>query len=128
MLTMVIGGKIMEQLLVYGGKVWTGDSDKPFAEALLVEGNRFIAVGTLEEVRNAAKKAENKKTTELHLNGNLVMPGISDAHFHFTAFAKQNLYLDLQDIRSLDERFMDTGRSIQRNELGKTRKTLPFRA
>ncbi len=114
MLTMVIGGKIMEQLLVYGGKVWTGDSDKPFAEALLVEGNRFIAVGTLEEVRNAAKKAENKKTTELHLNGNLVMPGISDAHFHFTAFAKQ--------------RFMDTGRSIQRNELGKTRKTLPFRA
>lgn len=103
MLTMVIGGKIMEQLLVYGGKVWTGDSDKPFAEALLVEGNRFIAVGTLEEVRNAAKKAENKKTTELHLNGNLVMPGISDAHFHFTAFAKQNLYLDLQDIRSLDE-------------------------
>ena len=99
MLTMVIGGKIMEQLLVYGGKVWTGDSDKPFAEALLVEGNRFIAVGTLEEVRNAAKR-QKIKTTELHLNGNLVMPGISDAHFHFTAFAKQNLYLDLQDIRS----------------------------
>lgn len=101
----------MQQLFIHGGKVWTGDTKLPFAEALLVRGNRFIAVGNLEEVRNAL---DNSEIIELSLNGNLVMPGITDAHIHLTAFAKQNLYLDLKNTRSLEE-LLDAIKSYARN-------------
>ncbi|HET8965748.1 MAG TPA: hypothetical protein VFN20_06025, partial [Candidatus Acidoferrum sp.] len=33
------------------GKIWTGDSARPMAEALAIRGDKIVAVGTAEEVK-----------------------------------------------------------------------------
>ncbi|QHF22900.1 amidohydrolase family protein [Rathayibacter sp. VKM Ac-2804] len=58
-------------------RVRTMDPANPLAEALLIEGDRIAAVGTLQEVRAAAPAG----TPEEHLDGTL-LPGFIDAHSH----------------------------------------------
>ncbi|MBK5291478.1 MAG: amidohydrolase [Acidobacteriia bacterium] len=50
----------------------------PAAEAFLVEGNRFIKVGSLAEVRAAAGPG----SVEVDLGGRTVVPGLNDSHTH----------------------------------------------
>lgn len=86
-------------LLIHGGQIWTGDAQNPSAEAALAEGGRFTAVGNKEQVEAApgAKSAER-----IDAKGGLVIPGITDAHLHLTAYCKGSLYLDLSDVTSLE--------------------------
>jgi predicted amidohydrolase YtcJ len=66
------------QLILYGGKIFTADSDRPWAEAVAIRGKRIVAVGADEEVlalRGAA-------TRLMDLQGRTVIPGINDAHIH----------------------------------------------
>lgn len=86
-------------LLVYGGHVWTGDEDNPRAEAFLVENGRFTAVGDRGSVESAAS---GKSPEKIDAKGSLVVPGITDAHMHLTAYCKRSLYLDLSGAASLD--------------------------
>ena len=88
-----------EKLLVYGGKIWTGDAKVPHAEAFLVEGGRFTAVGSKEYVES---KAHGTGVERIDARGSLVIPGITDAHMHLSAYCKQGLYLDLSDVDSID--------------------------
>jgi len=63
----------------YGGTVLTMRSDLPCAEALASVGDRIVAVGDLELARSCAPGAE-----ELNLDGGCLMPGLIDAHHHFS--------------------------------------------
>ncbi|EKG08996.1 Amidohydrolase 3, partial [Macrophomina phaseolina MS6] len=62
------------------GKVYTVDKAQPWAEAFIVtpEG-RFSTVGNTSEIMAKAKEAS---MVLYDLRGNLVMPGIHDAHVH----------------------------------------------
>ena len=64
----------------------------------MVRQGRFAFVGSFEDARAAhpGVKVED-------FGGNLVMPGMTDAHMHLTAFARQGLYIDMQGACSLDE-------------------------
>lgn len=64
--------------MLLGGRVYTGDPARPWAEAVAIEGERIAAVGTDEEVRARAGAA----TRVVSLHGRLVIPGINDAHVH----------------------------------------------
>jgi predicted amidohydrolase YtcJ len=66
------------QLILYGGKVFTADSDRPWAEAVAIRGERIVAVGTDQEVL-ALRGAD---TRLMDLQGRTVIPGINDAHIH----------------------------------------------
>mgnify|MGYP000997162560 FL=1 len=66
-------------LLVRGGNVWTGDRRKPRAEAVLIKGERIVAVGEGAEVEGHAL-AKGART--LDLAGETVIPGITEAHLH----------------------------------------------
>ncbi len=87
----------MKDLLI-SGKIWTGDPARPRAEAAVVRGGRFVFAGGLSEARAEYPGAEREDWGE-----NLIMPGMSDAHIHLTAFARQNLYVNLLSVRSLGE-------------------------
>lgn len=87
--------------LVYGGKIWTGNNDNAFAEALLVKNGEFHAVGSKEYVESRIDKRE--PVEYINAQGSLVIPGISDAHEHLTTYCKQGLYLDLTNTKSIDE-------------------------
>ncbi|MEO8025304.1 MAG: amidohydrolase [Bryobacteraceae bacterium] len=66
-------------LLLKNGRVWTGNPKQPWAEAVAVEGNKIVAVGSTKDVAAKAGKA----TEVIDLGGRLVSPGFNDAHIHF---------------------------------------------
>ena len=70
---------VVANLLLVNGKIWTGDPGKRFVDAVAVEGNRIVAVGSNQEV--AAKAAPGSQRVDLH--GRLVVPGFIDNHVHF---------------------------------------------
>jgi predicted amidohydrolase YtcJ len=65
-------------LLFLSGKIFTGDSARPWAEAIAIEGETISAVGTTAEVRALA----GAHTRIIDLAGRVVIPGINDAHMH----------------------------------------------
>jgi len=66
-------------IVLLGGKVFTGDPSKPFAEAVAIKGNQIVAVGTDAEIQALGGNAE---TQRFRLGGAVVIPGINDAHTH----------------------------------------------
>jgi predicted amidohydrolase YtcJ len=89
----------MQNSLAVKGRIWTGEETSPFAEAFLVENGFIAAVGNVQEIRARAPG----KTDWVDAGRNLVTPGLSDCHIHLTAQARQDLYVDLGRVRSLDE-------------------------
>jgi len=65
---------------VVNGRVWTGDPWRPRAEAVAIDGDRILAVGTTDEVRSIARGGR-----ELDAAGGLIAPGFIDAHLHMIA-------------------------------------------
>lgn len=88
---------MMKEILVKA-RVWTGDPARPWVEAAVVRGGRYVFAGPFAEARAAHPGAE-----VLDYGENMMMPGMSDAHIHLTAFARQNLYVNLLNVKSLDE-------------------------
>src|SRR5262245_34684569 len=74
----VYAGRPAADLVLVGGKVWTGDAARPEAEAVAVWGGRILLVGTDAEVRALAGPG----TRVADLKGRRVVPGFNDAHVH----------------------------------------------
>ena len=75
----VSGQHAPADLVLFNGKVFIGDSAKPFAEAVAIRGERIIAIGTSAEIETLA----SAETRRIDLQGRTVVPGFNDAHFHF---------------------------------------------
>lgn len=86
-------------LALVGGRVWTGDPVRPWAEAVAASGDRIVAVGTSEEVRGRI----GPETEVVELDGRLVTPGFHDAHVHFLNGGFGLLGLDLRDAETPEE-------------------------
>jgi predicted amidohydrolase YtcJ len=71
----------MVDLALVNGKVWTGSSARPWAEAVAVRDGKIIAVGATAGVRKMAGPG----TRLVDLGGSLVLPGFIDSHTHFLA-------------------------------------------
>jgi predicted amidohydrolase YtcJ len=85
-------------LLLTGGKVFTSDARGTIAEAVAVEGNRIVAVGTTREIE---ANYEGERTIDLR--GKLVTPGFNDAHIHFLQGGRALMLVDLNGARTLAE-------------------------
>jgi hypothetical protein len=85
--------------LVILGRVWTGDSARPWAEGLAVRGDRIVAVGSRREMR----RLTGDSTRTLDNGANLVTPGLSDAHTHFVDGGFQLISVDLRDADTPEE-------------------------
>lgn len=79
-----------------GGRVYTG---RRWAEALLVEEGRVIAVGSDRSVRRAAATGTAREA----LGGRLVVPGLVDAHLHWLASVVDAAGVDLRGTTSIAE-------------------------
>jgi hypothetical protein len=86
-------------LILTGGRIWTGDHDRPWAEAVAISGNKIIAVGSDAEVMKLA----GDKTERIDLGGRFAMPGINDAHIHFLGGSLELFQIDLNGAQSLEE-------------------------
>ena len=65
-------------LILFNGKVFTADENYSLAEAVAIDGERIVGVGT-----NAEIKKQFQAAREIDLKGRLVTPGFNDAHVHF---------------------------------------------
>src|SRR5690242_192370 len=66
-------------LVLVHGKIWTENPKQPEAEAVAVEGEHILAVGTSAEMMRLA----GKDTRVIDAHGRRVLPGFNDAHVHF---------------------------------------------
>jgi predicted amidohydrolase YtcJ len=64
--------------VVLGGRVLTMDDAQPVAEALAIRGDRILAVGSVDAVREFV----GPDTVEIDATGSTVTPGFIDAHSH----------------------------------------------
>jgi predicted amidohydrolase YtcJ len=71
-------------LVLRGGKVITVDPSERIAEAVAVEGNRIVAVGTDEEVA----RFTGPRTRVVDLGGRALLPGFIDGHSHVEGLAE----------------------------------------
>jgi predicted amidohydrolase YtcJ len=85
-------------LALVNAAVWTGDPARPEAQAVAVNGDRIVAVGTTDEIRAMAGAAE-----VVDVAGQFVVPGFIDAHVHFLDGGARLASVQLRDARTPEE-------------------------
>lgn len=81
-------------LLVTRARVWTGDSTRPWAEAVAVAGDRILAVGSAAELA----RYRGARTRIVEAAGRFVAPGFIDNHTHFGQAGALLLGANLLDV------------------------------
>jgi predicted amidohydrolase YtcJ len=71
-------GQLATNRILHNGRVYTSDDDRPWAQAIAIEGDTIIHVGDDEGAR--AFGGEHTLVTDL--GGKFVMPGIVSSHEH----------------------------------------------
>lgn len=67
-----------DEFVLYNGKIFTGEPDHPYAEAVAIRGDKIVAVGD----RSEASRAVAASAEMLDLKGHFLMPGLIDSHCH----------------------------------------------
>jgi predicted amidohydrolase YtcJ len=86
-------------LVLFNGKVWTGNPRQPESEAVACQGSRIVAVGSNQEIRRWAGAGAEV----VDLQGKRVVPGFNDAHVHFYTGGAQLAGVQLRDAASEKE-------------------------
>jgi predicted amidohydrolase YtcJ len=101
-------------LAITDARIWTGDPDQPWAEAIAVDGERIVAVGA-----NADIAPLIGETTSVIDGGALVVPGFIDTHVHFLDGGEALESVQLRDVTSREQfrqRFADYVGTIEPGE------------
>jgi len=64
--------------IFFHAKIFTGDPQNPYAEAVAIRGDKIVAVGNLR----AVTKAASAKAERIDLEGKSLFPGFIDSHSH----------------------------------------------
>jgi len=64
--------------IFFNAKIFTGDPQKPYAEAVAIRGDRILAVGNLPEVLTST----SANAERIDLQGKSLFPGFIDSHSH----------------------------------------------
>jgi predicted amidohydrolase YtcJ len=85
-------------LIVENASVLTMDSEAPRAEALAVQGNTIVALGSSADLR----ALRGPETRVIDARGNSVLPGFVEAHMHLFAGAAELHHLQLLGVQGSD--------------------------
>ena len=96
------------------GKIYTVNEKQPFAEAVVVEGNRIKFVGS----ETGALEFITSDTELIDLNGRMMLPGFIDSHLHMMSGGFYSIGVDLRAAKSLEE-FVNILKDYVSNHPGK---------
>lgn len=85
----------MSRALLRHKRIWTGVEGAPWTDGLLVEDGRVVAVGADAHEAGAARVVD--------LPGEVVLPGLHDAHIHTEWVSRDLAEVDLREAHSLEE-------------------------
>jgi predicted amidohydrolase YtcJ len=85
--------------LIVHGRIWTGDARRPWADAAAVRDDRFIAVGSRDDV----DALTDKNTAVIDAGRGLVVPGLIDSHIHLIDGGLRLASVQLRDADSREE-------------------------
>jgi predicted amidohydrolase YtcJ len=85
-------------LVLTDGNVLTMNSSQPSAEAVAINEDRIVKVGTNKEISQWIGDA----TKVINLQGRTVVPGLIDSHIHVGDFGKFLAWIDLKDTDSIE--------------------------
>ncbi len=83
-------------LVITDARVWTGDPDQPWAEAVASRDETIIAVGSSAEIE--AFIADDTEVISVH--GGMLLPGFIDTHVHFLAGGSGLASVQLRDAQT----------------------------
>jgi predicted amidohydrolase YtcJ len=86
-------------VIIQNARIYTVARSRPQATAVAIRGGRFVAVGDAADVA----PLKGPHTTVVDLGGRTVVPGLIDAHGHFTGLGASLGMLDFRGVRSYDE-------------------------
>ena len=86
-------------VLFINGNIYTANEKLPRAEAIAVKDDRIVFVGT----NAAAKQYQGANTRVIDLHGGTVLPGMTDAHYHFIGVGQREMNLNLEGITNLED-------------------------
>lgn len=88
-----------ERKVFYGGSIITMNPKQPLVDAVGIVGEKIIAIGDLEEVKN--KLGDEYEIIEL--KGKTLIPGFIDCHLHPIQFLLHLLNPDLSNVKRLKD-------------------------
>lgn len=84
-------------LILYNAKIYSVNPAQPWAEAMAIEGQRILAMGSNDEILALA----HSSTIKIDVENRLILPGLCDAHIHFYYWALARKQLPLANCESL---------------------------
>jgi len=99
--TFIPSGRAVEpaDLVFINGNIYTVNEKTPHAEAVAIKADRIVFVGT----NAAAKPYQGANTRVVDLHGATVVPGMTDAHYHFLGVGQREMTLNLEGITNLED-------------------------
>src|ERR1043165_8412993 len=86
-------------IIFTNGNIYTVNDKQPHAEAVAVKGDRIVFVGS----NAAVKQYQSPNTRVIDLKGATVVPGMTDAHYHFIGVGQREMNLNLEGITNLQD-------------------------
>jgi len=86
-------------LVLRGGRIVTVDDARPEAQAMAFRGDTIVALGSNQDIQAYVGAG----TSVIDLKGALAIPGLIDAHVHFTGVGEAARNLKLGTARNWDE-------------------------
>jgi predicted amidohydrolase YtcJ len=86
-------------LILRGGRIYTVDENRPMVEAMAVAGGKVLFVGS----ERGALTLRGPATQIIELDGQTVIPGMTDAHVHLLNLGNSLRNVQLYGTRSYDE-------------------------
>ncbi len=91
--------KQQADMIITNARIWTGNAEQPYAEAMAVSGDKITAVGSKSEVM----KHGSGEGTVIDLGGRFVAPGFIDSHVHMLQGGSNLASVQLRDASTPEE-------------------------
>ena len=86
-------------MIITNARIWTGNAEEPFAEAMAISGDTLVAVGSNSEVM----KYKSGAATVIDLGSRFVAPGFIDSHVHLLQGGSNLASVQLRDAATPEE-------------------------